>query len=75
MGTWKTTEGAAETEKAIKESGGQGLNMGLNSIKYPSKVKQVRLVNNADNLHEDLLLEFSTSANNFIPSLEKRKLD
>ena len=49
--------------------------MGLNSIKYPSKVKQVRLINNAENLHEDLLLELSTSANNFIPNLEKRKLD
>ena len=49
--------------------------MGINSIKYPSKVKQVRLINNAENLHEDLLLEFSTSANNFIPNLEKRKVD
>ena len=74
-GTWKTTEGTAETEKAIKETGGQGLNAGISAIKYPSKVKQVRLINNNENLHEDLLLELSTSARNFIPHLEKRKAD
>ena len=72
---WKTTDGASEVEKAIKDSGGQGLQAGLNAIKYPSKIKQVRLVNNSENLHEDLLLEFSTSARNFIPHLEKRKED
>ena len=75
MGTWKTTDGAAETEKAIKESKGQGLNSGISAIKYPSKVRQVRLINNNENLHEDLLLEFSTSARNFVPHLEKRKFD